>query len=247
MSAKSFLNKVAIVTGGGSGIGLAITQQLKQQGATVVIGQRTPSDAGHFVQTDLTNTESCIALVDNTVDQFGGLDILINNAGVMQESAVDELSLQTWNLHLAVNLTAPFILSRHAIPHLRTRQGVIVNIGSIEGLGSNPGHAAYCASKGGLHALTRAVAVDCGNDGIRCNAVAPGWIDTELNTAFVESMRDPEGFKSAIDLIHPAGRTGKPEDVANLVCWLASEQASFVTGQVYTIDGGRTAKLSLPS
>ncbi|RUW57299.1 SDR family oxidoreductase, partial [Mesorhizobium sp. M4B.F.Ca.ET.049.02.1.2] len=116
----------------------------------------------------------------------------------------------------------------------------------IEGLGSNPKHAAYCASKAGLHGLTRAVAIDHGAEGVRCNAVAPGWIDTDLNLDFVESMRDPKGFRQQIGKIHPVGRTGKPEEVASLIVWLASSESSFVTGQVWAIDGGRMAQLSLP-
>ena len=124
--------------------------------------------------------------------------------------------------------------------------GSIVNIGSIEGLGSNPRHPAYCASKGGLHALTRAVAVDHGPQGVRCNAVAPGWIDTELNVDFIESLGDPEAFREQIGRIHPLRRTGAPEEVAELVVWLASDKAAFVTGQVWTVDGGRMCQLSLP-
>ena len=112
--------------------------------------------------------------------------MLINNAGVMLEDTVEEMSLQDWNRTLHINLTAPFLLIKHATPHLKGN-GAIVNVGSIEGLGSNPQHAAYCASKAGLHALTRAVAVDAGPQGIRCNAIAPGWIDTELNEEFIES------------------------------------------------------------
>ena len=102
------------------------------------------------------------------------------------------------------------------------------------------------ASKAGLHGLTRAVAIDHGSEGVRCNAVAPGWIDTPLNVDFIASLSDPEEFKQKIGGIHPVGRTGTPEEVAKLICWLASDEASFVTGQIYTIDGGRTAKLSLP-
>ncbi len=132
------------------------------------------------------------------------------------------------------------------MPHLINTSGAIVNIGSIEGLGSNPRHPAYCASKAGLHGLTRAVAVDHGADGVRCNAVAPGWIDTDLNLAFIESFGDPDEFREKIGGIHPVGRTGKPEEIASLVKWLASDEAAFVTGQVWTVDGGRMSKLSLP-
>jgi meso-butanediol dehydrogenase/(S,S)-butanediol dehydrogenase/diacetyl reductase len=174
------------------------------------------------------------------------LDVLINNAGVMREGTVEETSINDWHLQLNVNLTAPFLLTRYAMPLLKQRGGSIVNVGSIEGLGSNPRHPAYCASKAGLHGLTRAVAIDHGPDRVRCNAVAPGWIDTPLNVDFIASLSDSEEFKQKIGGIHPVGRTGAPEEVAKLICWLASDEASFVTGQIYTIDGGRTAKLSLP-
>ena len=128
----------------------------------------------------------------------------------MEEARVEEMSLADWQRNLAVNLTAPLLMIRAALPHLRRRRGTIVNVGSIEGLGSNPGHAAYCASKAGLHGLTRAVAVDHGAEGIRCNAVAPGWVDTDLNIEFIESMPDPEAFRRDLGRIHPVGRTGQP-------------------------------------
>ena len=163
----------------------------------------------------------------------------------MLEDTVEEMSLQDWNRTLHINLTAPFLLIKHAMPHLKG-DGAIVNVGSIEGLGSNQQHAAYCASKAGLHALTRAVAVDAGPQGIRCNAIAPGWIDTELNEEFIESMANPTTFREQIGGIHPLRRTGKPEEVAALVAWLVSDEASFVTGQIYTIDGGRLAQLPMP-
>lgn len=144
---------------------------------------------------------------------------------------------------IAVNLAAPFLLIKAALPHLRAVRGAIVNIGSIEGIGCNPQHAAYSATKAGL---TRAIAVDHGAEGIRCNAVAPGWIDTDLAKAYIEGMPDPAAFRANIGRIRPVGRTGKPEDVAALVAWLASEEAGFVAGQVFTTDGGRMVKLSLP-
>jgi meso-butanediol dehydrogenase/(S,S)-butanediol dehydrogenase/diacetyl reductase len=145
-----------------------------------------------------------------------------------------------------LNLTAPFLLIRAALPHLRESRGSIVNIGSIEGLAANPGHAAYCASKAGLHGLTRAVAVDHGAEGIRCNAVAPGWIDTDLNRAYLEGAADPEDFGQALGRIHSVGRTGSAEEVAALVAFLAAEESGFITGEVFRVDGGRMAKLSLP-
>jgi meso-butanediol dehydrogenase/(S,S)-butanediol dehydrogenase/diacetyl reductase len=241
-----FRDKVALVTGGRSGIGRAIAQRLRNEGAQVFTAQRQADDDFPCFSADFTDPDCPAAVIQELIAQTGRLDVLVNNAGMMQESRIEDLSLEDWQRTQMVNLTAPFLMIKAALPHLRQTRGSIVNVGSIEGLGSNPKHAAYCASKAGLHGLTRAVAVDHGHEGIRCNAVAPGWIDTDLNLDFVASQPDPEGFRAGIGQIHPVARTGRPEEVAALVAFLAAEESGFVTGQIYTVDGGRMAQLSLP-
>lgn len=241
-----FADKVALVTGGRSGIGQAIARRLSGEGARVFTAQRGADAECEWIASDFAVPATAPAVVDEVVRRAGRLDVLVNNAGVMQEALAEDMSLEDFERSIAINLATPFMLIKAALPSLRASKGAIVNIGSIEGIGCNPHHAAYSASKAGLHGLTRAIAVDHGHEGIRCNAVAPGWIDTELNNAFVEAFPDPVQFRRNIGRIHPVGRTGKPEEVANLVAWLASDESGFVSGQVWTVDGGRMTKLSLP-
>ncbi|ESZ23107.1 SDR family NAD(P)-dependent oxidoreductase [Mesorhizobium sp. L2C067A000] len=239
-----FAGKVALVTGASSGIGAAIADRLAGEGARVFAVQLEEAGRIETIIADLCDPDVPAVIIDDVVQQAGRLDILVNNAGRMVEAKVDETGLDEWRRTMALNLDAPFLLIRRAMPHLCRSRGAIVNIGSIEGLASNPGHAAYCASKAGLHGLTRAVAVDGGPDGVRCNGVAPGWIDTDLNVNFVAAL--PEQARGRLGAIHPLGRTGRVEEVAAMVAWIASDEAAFVTGQIFVVDGGRTAKLSLP-
>ena len=242
---KNLKNKIALVTGGSSGMGAATADLLAEKGATVFCAQRSKSLHEDII-IDLKDVNAPKKIVSEINKKKGKLDILVNNAGIMKENTLKDITLDEWNDHLIINLTAPFLLIKHSLTLLKESKGSIVNVGSIEGLGNNPQHTAYGASKAGLHGLTRAVAVDHGVDGIRCNAVAPGWINTKLNNKFINSLSNDDSFRERLKKIHPIGRTGETKDVANLICWLVSEEASFITGQVWTIDGGRMSKLSLP-
>lgn len=246
--------KVIVITGGGQGIGLGISRAMLAAGAAILVAQRNPpppdlagQDWVHWIEADLAQPESFAAVTEAAQQNFGAVDVLINNAGFMFEKTLDDMQLEDWNRMLAVNLTAPVFLSKQLLPLLRAgRGGSIINIGSIEGFAANPQHVAYCASKGGVHALTRAMAVDLGRDNIRVNAIAPGWIRTQLSDDYIDAQPDPETAWEDLYRMHPAGRIGEPEDVGKLAVYLASDDSSFVTGQVIVIDGGRTSKLPLP-
>ncbi|MBN9065437.1 MAG: glucose 1-dehydrogenase [Rhizobiales bacterium] len=251
---KRLEGKVALITGGGRGIGAGISERFLEEGAKVAIVQRNapPREFAEnlsvlFVQADLSRSADISRAVDAVVEKFNRLDVVVNNAGVMFEKTVEEMSEEDWDQMMDINLKAPFLVTKHSMPHLkRSGAGSIVNIGSIEGLGSNPGHPAYSASKAGIHGFTAAVAVDHGRDGVRCNAIAPGWISSNLSEIYIENMPDSDRVRRELLMMHPVGRLGQPRDVGNLAVWLASEESAFVTGQVYVIDGGRTKKLPLP-
>ncbi|MGX9148215.1 SDR family NAD(P)-dependent oxidoreductase [Mesorhizobium sp. 128a] len=251
--ADRLAGKIAIITGGGRGIGAGITERFAEEGAKVAIVQRSAppgtmlNERVIYVKTDLSNSQAIASAVQTVVEQLGGLDILVNNAGIMFEKTVDQMTEADWDQMMEINLKAPFLLTKAAMPHLRTRGGgSIVNIGSIEGMASNPGHPAYSASKAGIHGFTAAVAVDHGHEGIRCNAIAPGWINSDLSETYINGLADTARVRRELQVMHPVGRLGEPRDVGNLAVWLASDESAFVTGQVHVIDGGRTKKLPLP-
>ena len=246
-------DKVIVVTGGGQGIGLGISQVLLEAGASLIIVQRSPltaeltSQPVEWIEADLASADSFSAVTNAINLNHDHIDGLVNNAGFMFEKTLEEMQLEDWNRMLAVNLTAPAFLSRALLPLIRAAGGgSIVNIGSIEGLAANPQHAAYCASKGGVHALTKAMAVDLGSDNIRVNAIAPGWIRSDLSDDYINAQKDPQTAWDGLYKMHPTGRVGEPQDVGRLTAYLASDASSFITGQVMVIDGGRTSKLPLP-
>jgi len=246
--------KIALVTGGGRGIGRGIVDRFLEEGAQVAIVQRRSLDdalAAHprvaHVTADLSDPSAIATAVEQVVERFGGIDVLVNNAGIMFERSISEIRLDEWDLMMAVNLRTPLFLAQAVVPSMRERGGgSIVTIGSIEGIAANPQHAAYCASKAGVHGLTRAMAVDLGPDGIRCNAIAPGWIASDLSETYLEAQPDPGAARDALNRLHPVGRVGRPTDVGDLAVYLASDRSSFMTGEVVVLDGGRTAKLPLP-
>lgn len=247
--------KIAVVTGGGQGIGRGIVQRFLEAGATVAILQNKPLEEDLAndprvlgVDVDLVgSTSAAAAAIDEVADKLGGIDVLVNNAGVSGEKTVMEVTPEDWDFMMALNLKAPLFLTQAVLPHMQRRGGgSIINTGSVEGLAANPFHAVYCSSKAGIHGLTKALAVDLGEFGIRCNAIAPGYIMTALTEAYVESLPDPAAAWRNINRIHPVGRIGDPLDIGGLAVYLASDRSSFVSGQVIAVDGGRMAKLSSP-
>ena len=246
--------KVAIVTGGGRGIGRGIVDRFLEEGAKVAILQRQPvdetlaknPDVVHF-PIDLQNIDSLSGTVDQVADELGKIDVLVNNAGIMFEATISEITPENWDLMMAVNLKAPLFLVQAALPHLqKAGGGSIINVGSIEGIGANPQHAAYSASKGGMHGMTKAMAVDLGIMEIRCNVIAPGWIATELSDNYLDGMDDPAAARAKLNSLHPVGRVGAARDIGDLAVFLASDNSSFLSGEVVVLDGGRMAKLSAP-
>lgn len=250
MTAPLFADKVAVITGASGGIGDAIGRAFVDAGASVICAdrQKPPEDSGMlFYQTDVGDEASIASLFAFAEERCGGVDVLVSCAGMVLEKPVLQTSAAEWDLMMAVNARGVFLSAKHAAMTMKKRGGgAIVNIGSIEAMGANPSHAVYAASKGAVHSLTRNLALELGAYNIRCNAVAPGWIDTPFNDNLLAQYPNPAAAREAVNALHPLGKSGKPEDVAKVVLWLASDNAAFVNGQVYIIDGGRTAILPLP-
>ncbi len=250
--------KVALVTGGRGGIGRAICARFEREGATVFAadlnegGSLAPTGSGpRFVQLDVTSEDSVKAAMAAVGER---LDILVNAAGIEIEKTIEETSLEEWNQSFAVNVTGTFLTSKYALPLMRKAaeggaSASLINFGSYDGFIADPGLAAYCATKGAVHALTRAMACDHGPEGIRVNAICPGYVDTPMLQSFFTGDGSGGGGKSIDDLqqavrdVHPMRTYGTPDDIANLVNWLASDEARYASGQLWVIDGGLSAQV----
>lgn len=242
---------VVLVTGASSGIGAAVAIAFAEAGWSVMAAGRDEgrlsevADVSENISTwagELEESTDCDELIADTIDEFGGLDCLVNSAGVLIRSNTEDTSDEDWRDTLSINLDVPFFLSRAAIPHLMTTEGSIINIASNWGLTAGDRAVAYCASKGGLIMMTRAMALDHAADGLRINAICPGSVDTPmLVNEIQEHGGDVVGFLSDVAAESPNGRIATPEEIAGLVLFLASDAASHMTGTVIPIDGGSLA------
>ena len=239
------MTKTAIVTGGSRGIGRAIVDQLLCDGFGVVTcgrGDRPidlPKDA-LWVKADVSNMAEAAALVCAANSTFGAVSLLVNNAGVQVEKTVTDSSDDDWDLVMNVNCRGLFNMCREVLPQMLETTGNIINIGSISGVVADPSMALYNASKAWVHGLTRSIAVDHGPQ-VRCNSIRPGWIMTEMAEDGFALADNPERAMADALARHPVGRFGEPQDIANMVSWLASDKAAYVSGQCFTVDGGMTA------
>jgi len=259
---NSLADKVALVTGGRGGIGRAIVQRFVKEGATVFAADLTEhgslkshnDDGSEFIQWDVSSEEHAINAAKQIAETHGKLHILVNAAGIELEKTIEQTSLEEWNKSFAVNVTGTFLSSKHFLPLLRNaaqdgQSASLINFGSYDGFIADPGLAAYCASKGAVHALTRAMACDHGPEGIRVNAICPGYIDTPMLQSFFAGDGSGgqggniDSLQQAVRDVHPMRTYGTPTDVANLVNWLASDEARYASGQLWVLDGGLSAQV----
>lgn len=254
--------KTALVTGGRGGIGRAIVARFLAEGATVFAGDLSEAgslaahdaDGSQFLRLDVSSEDDVRAAYQSIEAAQGTLDILVNAAGIEIEKTIEDTTLEEWNRSFAVNVTGTFLTCKHALPLMRKaaqggQSASIINFGSYDGFIADPGLAAYCATKGAVHALTRAMACDHGPEGIRVNAICPGYIDTPMLQGFFEGEGSGGGGQSidqlqqAVRDVHPMRTYGTPQDIANLVNWLASDEARYASGQLWVLDGGLSAQV----
>ncbi|HHF3059290.1 SDR family oxidoreductase [Vibrio sp. 1-2 (7-a)] len=248
---RGLKNKVALVTGSANGIGLAIAKRLYEEGANVALADWNEEQLANAVEDfdkqrvsahsiDVSDPDKVAALISDVVTRFGKLDILVNNAGVHVPGSVIEGSVEDWKKISGVNIDGVVYCAKFALPELLKTKGCMVNTASVSGLGGDWGAAFYCASKGAVVNLTRAMALDHGAEGVRINAVCPSLVKTNMTNGWPQDIRDK--FNERIAL----GRAAEPEEIASVVTFLASDDASFINGVNLPVDGGATASDGQP-
>jgi NAD(P)-dependent dehydrogenase (short-subunit alcohol dehydrogenase family) len=251
---RGLQNRIAVVTGAANGIGAATTHRLHQEGARVALldvdqaggkalADQLGAERALFITCDVTSEDQVAAAVGATIDHFGRVDVLVNNAGVNAYFDAETMTLQEWERFFALDLRACWLCSKHVLPHLRRqRQGVIVNVASIHARLTVKGMFPYAAAKSGILGLTRSLALDYGSQGIRVVAVSPGWTRTRLVEEALAQQPDPQAARAQALAMHPLGRIAEPEEIAAVVTFAASEDASYITGVTIAVDGGLSAR-----
>ena len=241
-------NRAALITGGNRGIGLATAKLFAKEGVQVMLLGRDQVKGEHeaglipnakFIQGDVTRTEDCQRAVDESIKTFGGLDVLVNCAGIVYRNrTVEQTTEDEWDATFDVNVKGTFLMCKYAMPALRERKGCIVNLSSYVGMVGFRGASAYAASKAAIINLTRSMALDHAREGVRVNAVCPGSVDTEMIHAAWKNFGDVEEAQRLWAEKHPLGRIAQPEEIARTILFLASDDASFITGTALAVDGG---------
>jgi NAD(P)-dependent dehydrogenase (short-subunit alcohol dehydrogenase family) len=244
--------KIGIITGAGSGIGRACAIAMAKEGARVaLVGRRKDrieevareiGDSAVAIAADVSKTKEINRLLEEAVQRFGGLNFLLNNAGVLHVGTSEQITEEQWDETFNVNVRGLWLLSRAALPHMRKAGGgSIINVASVLGLVSARNRAAYSPSKGAVILLTKAMAVDHGHEKIRVNAICPAFVESELTERLIGQAADAAAFRRDRIASHPIGRVGRPEDIAGMAVYLASDESSWVTGSAMSVDGGFSA------